>query len=87
MAALVEALGGAVDLTGERLTVRGRGVVNGGEIDLRDLGELTPTVAVLALLADAPDARSAASTTSGVTRPTGSPHSLPRPRASGATSR
>jgi len=54
VAALVESLGGVVELTDEALTVRGRGVVSGGELDLRDLGELTPTVTALALLADTP---------------------------------
>ena len=51
---LIEALGATVTVTDDSLTVTGSGVIHGGEFDLRDLGELTPTVVALALLADSP---------------------------------
>ena len=47
-------MGGAVELTDEGLTVRGSGTVHGIDVDLHDIGELTPAVAALCLLADSP---------------------------------
>jgi 3-phosphoshikimate 1-carboxyvinyltransferase len=38
----------------EGLTVTGTGVIHGIDIDLHDVGELTPAIAALALLADSP---------------------------------
>jgi 3-phosphoshikimate 1-carboxyvinyltransferase len=47
-------MGGEVELTDEGLTVRGTGSVRGVDLDLHDIGELTPAVAALCLLADSP---------------------------------
>ncbi len=47
-------MGAQVDLTDEGLTVAGRGGLRGVEIDLHDIGELTPAVAALAALAESP---------------------------------
>ena len=52
--ALIEALGGSVTVTDGSLEVAGGDVIVGGELDLRDLGELTPTVVALALMAESP---------------------------------
>jgi 3-phosphoshikimate 1-carboxyvinyltransferase len=47
-------MGGEVELTDEGLTVRGSGSIHGPDLDLHDIGELTPAVAALCLLADSP---------------------------------
>lgn len=47
-------MGGEVELTDEGLTVRGTGELHGVDLDLHDIGELTPAVAALCLLADSP---------------------------------
>ena len=47
-------MGGEVELTDEGLTVRGTGAIHGVDLDLHDIGELTPVVAALCLLADSP---------------------------------
>jgi 3-phosphoshikimate 1-carboxyvinyltransferase len=47
-------MGGKVELTDEGLTVRGSGSIHGVDLDLHDIGELTPAVAALCLLADSP---------------------------------
>ncbi|MGH3370484.1 MAG: 3-phosphoshikimate 1-carboxyvinyltransferase, partial [Nocardioidaceae bacterium] len=47
-------MGGEVELTNDGLTVRGGGSVHGVDLDLHDVGELTPVVAALCLLADSP---------------------------------
>ena len=47
-------MGAEVTLDGDALTVRGPSALTGIDIDLRDEGELTPTVAALAALADGP---------------------------------
>ena len=47
-------MGGEVTLTDEGLTVRGTGTLHGVDLDLHDIGELTPAVAALCLLADSP---------------------------------
>ncbi|KAA2260964.1 3-phosphoshikimate 1-carboxyvinyltransferase [Solihabitans fulvus] len=47
-------LGCAVELTDAGLTVTGPDRLSGVDIDLHDVGELTPTVAALAVLADGP---------------------------------
>jgi 3-phosphoshikimate 1-carboxyvinyltransferase len=51
---IVVLLGGSADLTDEGLTVRGAGTLHGIDYDLHDVGELTPAVAALCLLADSP---------------------------------
>ena len=47
-------MGGSVELTKKGLVVRGTGTLHGLDYDLHDVGELTPTVAALCLLADSP---------------------------------
>ncbi|PPK69845.1 3-phosphoshikimate 1-carboxyvinyltransferase [Actinokineospora auranticolor] len=47
-------MGAEAVLADGALTVRGPGRLSGVDIDLRDVGELTPTVAALAALADSP---------------------------------
>ncbi len=51
---ILGAMGGEVQLTDEGLTVRGTGGISGVDLDLHDVGELTPAVAALCLLADSP---------------------------------
>ena len=47
-------MGGQVDLTDGMLTVTGDGRPAGVDLDLHDVGELTPTIAAMALFADGP---------------------------------
>jgi 3-phosphoshikimate 1-carboxyvinyltransferase len=47
-------MGADVALTDAGLTVRGTGTIRGIDLDLHDIGELTPAVAALCLLADSP---------------------------------
>ncbi|GAA3016958.1 3-phosphoshikimate 1-carboxyvinyltransferase [Actinokineospora globicatena] len=47
-------MGAEVTLANGALTVRGPATLSGVDIDMRDVGELTPTVAALAALADSP---------------------------------
>ena len=47
-------MGSTVELHDEGLTVRGAGTIKGVDLDLHDVGELTPAVAALCLLADSP---------------------------------
>jgi 3-phosphoshikimate 1-carboxyvinyltransferase len=51
---ILTVMGGEVELSDEGLTVRGSGTVRGVDLDLHDIGELTPAVAALCLLADSP---------------------------------
>jgi 3-phosphoshikimate 1-carboxyvinyltransferase len=51
---IVTLMGGSVELTGEGLVVSGTGTLHGLDYDLHDVGELTPSVAALCLLADGP---------------------------------
>lgn len=51
---LLEQMGGVVSRAEDGLTVRGAGAIHGVDVDLRDGGELAPTVAALAALADSP---------------------------------
>ena len=51
---LLGAMGGVARREGDVLTVAGTGVVHGIDVDLRDAGELAPTIAALATLADSP---------------------------------
>jgi 3-phosphoshikimate 1-carboxyvinyltransferase len=47
-------MGGEVELGDDGLTVRGTGRIHGIDLDLHDIGELTPAVAALCALADSP---------------------------------
>ncbi|MFY1633918.1 3-phosphoshikimate 1-carboxyvinyltransferase [Solwaraspora sp. WMMB335] len=51
---LIERLGGQATAGPDGLTVRGTGTIHGIDADLRDVSELTPVLAALAALADAP---------------------------------
>ncbi|WP_068926862.1 3-phosphoshikimate 1-carboxyvinyltransferase [Planobispora rosea] len=51
---LLADMGAAVERTPEGLAVTGTGRISGIEADLRDVAELTPTIAALAALADSP---------------------------------
>lgn len=51
---ILVAMGGSVSRSPEGLVVTGTGVVNGVDLDLRDVGELTPVLAALASLARGP---------------------------------
>ncbi|GAA2903097.1 3-phosphoshikimate 1-carboxyvinyltransferase [Streptosporangium fragile] len=51
---LLAAMGASVERTPEGLAVTGTGRITGIEADLRDVAELTPTLAALAALADSP---------------------------------
>lgn len=51
---LLRAMGAEVIFEGETLTVRGSGVIQGIERDLSEAGELVPTIAALAALAQTP---------------------------------
>jgi 3-phosphoshikimate 1-carboxyvinyltransferase len=51
---ILTAMGGEVELTDAGLRVRGTGTVKGVDLDLHDVGELTPAVAALCLLAESP---------------------------------
>lgn len=47
-------MGAEVSLTDAGLTVRGTGTIRGVDLDLHDVGELTPGIAAICLLADSP---------------------------------
>lgn len=47
-------MGGEVSRSGQDLTLRGTGEIHGITADLRDVGELTPTIAAVAALGDSP---------------------------------
>ncbi|WP_225753690.1 3-phosphoshikimate 1-carboxyvinyltransferase [Actinotalea sp. Marseille-Q4924] len=51
---LLTAMGGVVERRGDVLEVTGTGAVHGVDVDLHEAGELAPTVAALATLADSP---------------------------------
>jgi 3-phosphoshikimate 1-carboxyvinyltransferase len=51
---IVALMGGTADLTDDGLTVTGTGTLRGIDYDLHDVGELTPAVAALCLMADSP---------------------------------
>src|SRR5659263_487275 len=51
---LLARMGGHVSLDGDVLTVTGDGTVHGLDVDLSEAGELAPTIAALAALADSP---------------------------------
>ena len=51
---LLTAMGGRTSLDGDVLSVSGTGAVHGIDVDLRAAGEIAPTIAALATLADSP---------------------------------
>ena len=51
---LLAAMGGKVRRRGDVMTVTGDGTIHGIDVDLHTAGELTPTIAALAALADSP---------------------------------
>ena len=51
---VLEQMGAGVSLADGALTVTGPGTLHGVELDLRDVGELTPTIAALCAVADGP---------------------------------
>jgi 3-phosphoshikimate 1-carboxyvinyltransferase len=51
---IVTLMGGSAELTEEGLTVTGTGTLHGLDFDLHEVGELTPAVSALCLLADSP---------------------------------
>ena len=51
---ILAAMGANISLTDQGLTIAGGESINGIDIDLHDVGELTPAIAVLAALADSP---------------------------------
>jgi 3-phosphoshikimate 1-carboxyvinyltransferase len=51
---ILTAMGATVDLSGTGLTVTGPAVLRGIDMDLHDVGELTPTIAAVAVFADQP---------------------------------
>jgi 3-phosphoshikimate 1-carboxyvinyltransferase len=51
---IVTLMGGTAELDDEGLTVTGTGTLRGLDYDLHDVGELTPAVAALCLVADSP---------------------------------
>ena len=48
------AMGASVSFSDAGLTLTGNGIIHGIDIDLHDVGELTPSIAALAALADSP---------------------------------
>ncbi|GHG57265.1 3-phosphoshikimate 1-carboxyvinyltransferase [Flavimobilis marinus] len=51
---LLERMGASVSVAGDVLSVTGSGEIHGIDVDLHAAGELTPTIAALAALADSP---------------------------------
>lgn len=51
---VLESMGAATEAGAERTTVRGTGVLHGVEVDLRDLSDMVPTLAAVAVFADSP---------------------------------
>jgi 3-phosphoshikimate 1-carboxyvinyltransferase len=51
---ILSRMGAKVELGSDGLTVTGTGKISGIDIDLHDVGELTPSIAALAALADSP---------------------------------
>ena len=51
---ILTAMGATVSMTDAGLTLKGTGTIHGIDIDLHDVGELTPSLAALAALADSP---------------------------------
>jgi 3-phosphoshikimate 1-carboxyvinyltransferase len=51
---ILTAMGASVFFSDAGLTLKGKGTIHGIDIDLHDVGELTPSIAALAALADSP---------------------------------
>jgi 3-phosphoshikimate 1-carboxyvinyltransferase len=51
---ILTSMGAKVSMSEKGLTLTGTGVIHGIDIDLHDVGELTPSIAALAALADSP---------------------------------
>jgi 3-phosphoshikimate 1-carboxyvinyltransferase len=51
---ILTAMGATVSMSDAGLTLKGSGTIHGIDIDLHDVGELTPSIAALAALADSP---------------------------------
>jgi 3-phosphoshikimate 1-carboxyvinyltransferase len=51
---ILTAMGATVSFSDAGLTLKGNGTIHGIDIDLHDVGELTPSIAALAALADSP---------------------------------
>jgi 3-phosphoshikimate 1-carboxyvinyltransferase len=51
---ILERMGASTSLDGDVLTVRGTGTIHGVDLDLHAAGEIAPTIAALAALADSP---------------------------------
>ena len=51
---ILSAMGAAITLSSAGLNLKSDGVIHGIDIDLHDVGELTPAIAALAALADSP---------------------------------
>jgi 3-phosphoshikimate 1-carboxyvinyltransferase len=51
---ILTAMGAIVSMSDAGLTLKGTGTIHGIDIDLHDVGELTPSIAALAALADSP---------------------------------
>jgi 3-phosphoshikimate 1-carboxyvinyltransferase len=51
---ILTAMGASVSFSDAGLTLNGNGTIHGIDIDLHDVGELTPSIAALAALADSP---------------------------------
>jgi 3-phosphoshikimate 1-carboxyvinyltransferase len=51
---ILTSMGASVAINEKGLTVTGNGQIHGIDIDLHDVGELTPSIAALAALADSP---------------------------------
>jgi 3-phosphoshikimate 1-carboxyvinyltransferase len=51
---ILTAMGATVSMSDAGLTLKGSGRIHGIDIDLHDVGELTPSIAALAALADSP---------------------------------
>jgi 3-phosphoshikimate 1-carboxyvinyltransferase len=51
---VLESMGATVEADAERTTVRGTGALHGVDVDLRDLSDMVPTLAAVAVFADSP---------------------------------
>lgn len=51
---VLESMGATVEREADRTTVRGAGVLHGVDVDLRDLSDMVPTLAAIAIFADSP---------------------------------
>ncbi len=51
---ILTSMGASVSMSAAGLTLKGTGTIHGVDIDLHDVGELTPSIAALAALADSP---------------------------------